>query len=687
MRKFILGCLLNEAQEDPSHNLVEDVAWQLAFCYSIGFGTPMNKQVAIEWLKKTLKTETDLEFMIQTAAFTQKVMRNPKTSLLIQAGYLHQIDLIALYSKHQSLGEAENEYRRELADMDQSFGSPVIISQLAIILARILVAQNKLDEAERLWLLILQRVGSSQIFRRHTSVGSQFTIHGQILAPDDEINLVLGDLAVVYWRQGRCQHAELLCRKVMEDLKEKQSIDHPQYLAITTILAHVLQSEEKFEDAERLHRECLQHKELLLGSNHPATISTLREIARLMYERRDFDGAEEMFQRIKTQNKLANKTTVLEAYTLDYDLALRACARGHFKEAETKLKAIIQELKDFHSSSNEHHELLLVSLALLQISYVKLGSWQLAESSSRELLGLRMNWMGKLHPETLKGFFELVFILHEQEQFEDAERLVISWLEGINPGNINHGKPLKLMQQSAEVFRFKGFEGVAKILYGHIVATKRAYLGGTDFSTLDSQHDLATILLDLDEPRQAEHEVRSALKTLEMTREHPGLEVELMNVLGAALEMQREYAKAAEVYETALGKGIALHGNESPFVYAIQANLALVFQGQGKWEDAERMQRLVGTKYQTAFGLNDRRSLYSITNLAFLLAAQDRLAESEAQYVQAIEGFTALYGRNDPVCQKVARSLAVVQKRLETEIHKSSIDTVLSNRELENITG
>jgi tetratricopeptide (TPR) repeat protein len=92
------------------------------------------------------------------------------------------------------------------------------------------------------------------------------------------------------------------------------------------------------------------------------------------------------------------------------------------------------------------------------------------------------------------------------------------------------------------------------------------------------------------------------------------------------------------------------------------SNLAHVLGRQGKYEDAEAMNRQTLALKETVLGREHPDTLTSVHNLAHLLAHQHRYHEALALYDRASAGYQAVLGKDHPTtracCQHHADSLA-----------------------------
>ncbi|KAI1840261.1 hypothetical protein JX266_013542 [Neoarthrinium moseri] len=77
--------------------------------------------------------------------------------------------------------------------------------------------------------------------------------------------------------------------------------------------------------------------------------------------------------------------------------------------------------------------------------------------------------------------------------------------------------------------------------------------------------------------------------------------------------------------------------------------LALVLGNQGKYEEAEVMNRRALDGYQKALGADHPDTLTSVYNLAYLCQEQDRFEEADQYYLTALDGYRKVLGPAHPI--------------------------------------
>jgi len=82
------------------------------------------------------------------------------------------------------------------------------------------------------------------------------------------------------------------------EIKEKVlGVDHPSTATSLNNLALLLNDKGDYEGAEPLFRRALEIREKVLGVDHPETAMSLNNLAALLYAKGDYEGAEPLFRR------------------------------------------------------------------------------------------------------------------------------------------------------------------------------------------------------------------------------------------------------------------------------------------------------------------------------------------------------------------------------------------------------
>ena len=156
MRTQVRECLEINYRKNQNQPFAAHIAFQLAFCYHVGFGVKSNYNTCHVWLDKSNKQPEDLK------AEEQAVQPSRWKSGGIQ-GYegLVLVDLIHEYRAQglKTLGQAREECERLVEDMARVFGDFHFISlQLYTTLGNMLDECGELSKSKALRMQIKEQI-------------------------------------------------------------------------------------------------------------------------------------------------------------------------------------------------------------------------------------------------------------------------------------------------------------------------------------------------------------------------------------------------------------------------------------------------------------------------------------------------------------------------------------------------
>ena len=97
--------------------------------------------------------------------------------------------------------------------------------------------------------------------------------------------------------RGRFERAELYARKACETRLKHRTTEHPDYATDESLLAAILDSLGRYNEAEPLYWHALSVFEHTLGADHYEIAIHLNNMAANCYGRRDFAAAEALYER------------------------------------------------------------------------------------------------------------------------------------------------------------------------------------------------------------------------------------------------------------------------------------------------------------------------------------------------------------------------------------------------------
>ena len=231
-------------------------AFQLAFCYHIGFGVKSNGNTCHLWLRKSAKQPDDLK--------TEKEAVQPARSKMggIQGnGEFVSVDLIHEYRTHglKTLDQARQECGRLIGDMAPVFG------ELHFILLDLHTTLGNLLDG-------LGEFSKSKALRKR--IRGQIEKTGEIHHPY-YIKLVIG-LGVRDAGPGEWVEAQLFQEEILKSVEGTQSLEVE---LIKNNLASAFWNQGRWKEAEELEVQVMEVRKRVLGQEHPDTLTSMGNLA------------------------------------------------------------------------------------------------------------------------------------------------------------------------------------------------------------------------------------------------------------------------------------------------------------------------------------------------------------------------------------------------------------------------
>lgn len=156
MRTQIRESLENNYFRSQNQPFAAHIAFQIAFCYHIGFGVKSDANECHRWLERSTKQPDDLNAekeVVQPDSFENGIKRE----LIRPIGE----NLIHIYRQLglENLKEILKSYEREVGDMEQEFGELHIIPlALYSIMGDLLDELGELEKSKALWMRIRHQI-------------------------------------------------------------------------------------------------------------------------------------------------------------------------------------------------------------------------------------------------------------------------------------------------------------------------------------------------------------------------------------------------------------------------------------------------------------------------------------------------------------------------------------------------
>src|SRR6266566_4450701 len=222
------------------------------------------------------------------------------------------------------------------------------------------------------------------------------------------------------YQRGRYDQADSFLHQALAVREQVLGPDHPASATSLNDLAELHQAQGKYEEAEPLYQRALAMRESVLGPEHPDTALSLNNLAVLYADQGKYRQAEALSRRA-----LAIKEQVLGVEHPDVSqslitLALLYQAQSKYEQAEPLYR---RALAIYEKALGPEHAYTAGSLTYLAALYLDQGKYEQAEPLSLRALVIKEKVLGPEHPSTATSLNTLARCYQLQGNYEQAELL------------------------------------------------------------------------------------------------------------------------------------------------------------------------------------------------------------------------------------------------------------------------
>jgi tetratricopeptide (TPR) repeat protein len=385
---------------------------------------------------------------------------------------------------------------------------------------------------------------------------------------DDKFN----NFAFVLWENGDWDTAEQLQDKIIEMRKKLLGTEHPATLSSIGKLARIYSYQGRWNEAEQLELQVMDMRKKLLGPEHPDTLLAMGNLASTYFDQGRWNEAEQLELQVMDMRKNLLGPEHPDTLSSKGNLAKTYSNQGRWNEAE-QLGFQVMDIRK--KLLGPEHPNTLSSMGDLACTYCNQGRWNEAEQLELQVMDIRKKLFGLEHPDTLLTMGNLASTYCNQERWNEAEQLALQVMDISNKLlGPEHPDTLFIMGNLARTYCNQGRWNEAEQLELQVTDMRKKLLG----------------------------------------LEHPDTLVAMVN-LGSTYCTQGKWNEAEQLTLQVMEMMKKLLGPEHPNTLLAMENLASTYHNQERWNEAEQLELQVIDIRKKLLGIEHPDTLKSMEKL------------------------------------------------------------------------
>ena len=294
--------LINNAQRNTNPDLYQQLGFQMAFCYRMGFGVRKDENECRKWLLESKRHQSDLEYQIQLIKWSysgRQFHESSQFGLWYGKGHIPILGDAQYFRERNRLNDIFSTQEDEISDWKIVLGSTHwMVLDREEQYFHILLSLGYLDKAEALVRGTLRNVE-------------------ECLPPDDQ-RVIQGrtNVAKACLSQRKADDAERLIKEVLRKSEKVSMSDQPTRLVLEDFLASIYTYKGDLAKAIDLRSEVYKKLSAMLGENHISALQALWNLREDYFRKRCIKRAASL------SSKLLDTAT--NALGEDHELAILA---------------------------------------------------------------------------------------------------------------------------------------------------------------------------------------------------------------------------------------------------------------------------------------------------------------------------------------------------------------------------
>ena len=228
------------------------------------------------------------------------------------------------------------------------------------------------------------------------------------------------NFALVLKENGDLNSAEQLEVQVMGMRKMLLGTEHPDTLTSMGNLAKTYRNQGRWNEAEQLEIQVMDMRKKQLGAEHPDTLISIGNLAKTYRNQGRWNEAEQLQIQVMDMTKKQLGAEHPDTLTSMANLASIYWNQGRLNEAE---QLQIQVMDMTKKQLGAEHPDTLISMGNLASIYGNQGRLNEAEQLEIQVMDMRKKLLGAEHPDTLISMRNLASTYRNQEKWIEAKQL------------------------------------------------------------------------------------------------------------------------------------------------------------------------------------------------------------------------------------------------------------------------
>ncbi len=389
----------------------------------------------------------------------EKVVRDLKDQPVVQAKLLDTIGglylSIGVYDRAQTLLEDALKLRRqtpgaESIDVAESlhhlgevtyekgdYANSETLFREALQLRRRLLGTESLNTADSMHGLGRALIVLGKFDEAEPLVSDALALRRRLLPPEhkDIASSLMHGTGRLFREQGKFAEAVENYREALAIHRKLYGAEHPATPASMNNLALMLSELGDYQGAEALSREALALRRKLLGEEHPDVIGNLADLASILQSKGAYEEAEQLYrQALQLRLKLFGENSVRHTATMS-NLATLLEARGDYEEAEALQR---QALAVQRKQLGEDNRQVGASLNNLATMLCRKGQYSEAEKLQRQAIAVYQKSLKPEHWMIQRSRSHLGACLGKLKRYREAEEQLLAAYAGLKIARGEH---------------------------------------------------------------------------------------------------------------------------------------------------------------------------------------------------------------------------------------------------------